>query len=427
MRFFLAVLFWSIFLPTISFSQSNYKKGLVVNIQGDTLRGFIDYQEWRSDPVSVYYKKNLNDTNPIEFTNETANYFEITGLDAYQRYVGRVTMDPINMTHLSVDIDTTTSKANRFIRIVQKGERVNLLSYTDNIKTRFFIQENADVKPTELLFRQYYQTYDDVNIRKIQSSRIYKGQLWLLANNLKVVSPALKNQIESAEYAKKDFVNILNKLNGLGKQEVITGKGNTPNKARFFLGFGGNRSNLTVTGIKNQGNLKLAGKSEYSPKISTGIDLFFNRNTQRLFFRGEVSFLSSKTEITSVYNSYLTNLKVQQNTLSLSPELIYNIFNKDIFKFNIGVGGFANISEYSNIDYRKSYLTSEKEEIGTLRKNYQYFPKKTAGVLLRSGLIINKKIDLSALYYSPVLLTSDGDYEFRSQMIHLELNYFFKR
>jgi hypothetical protein len=45
MKFFYKVLLAVILLPAFSYAQSNYKPGYVVNLKGDTLRGFIDCRE----------------------------------------------------------------------------------------------------------------------------------------------------------------------------------------------------------------------------------------------------------------------------------------------------------------------------------------------------------------------------------------------
>jgi hypothetical protein len=51
-------LWFSLFfcLPLFSWAQSNYKQGRVVTLQGDTLRGYINYREWPYNPEEFAFK-----------------------------------------------------------------------------------------------------------------------------------------------------------------------------------------------------------------------------------------------------------------------------------------------------------------------------------------------------------------------------------
>ena len=59
-----AILFFCL-CPVIVFSQTNYKPGYVVNLNGDTLRGFVNYQQWDNNPRTIAFKYKVNDQTPL--------------------------------------------------------------------------------------------------------------------------------------------------------------------------------------------------------------------------------------------------------------------------------------------------------------------------------------------------------------------------
>src|ERR1700756_754821 len=93
-------------LPFASEAQSNYRPGYVVNLKGDTLKGFIDYQAWDSNPNSINFKPTLTDREKQTFTVHNARYFNITGLAAYSKYFVSISTDETNIDRIGESRDT---------------------------------------------------------------------------------------------------------------------------------------------------------------------------------------------------------------------------------------------------------------------------------------------------------------------------------
>ena len=155
MKHFNALLAIVILLPLVSLAQSNYKPGYVVASKGDTVRGFIDYQDWGSNPSAISFKSSLTDRNKKEFTRENATAFDITGFADYKRYACSVSMDGTNTSNLESGRDTSFNIETVFLRVLQQGTNLALYTYTDNIKTRFYIGYAPDFVPAELVYRIY--------------------------------------------------------------------------------------------------------------------------------------------------------------------------------------------------------------------------------------------------------------------------------
>src|SRR5689334_16185743 len=111
MKNFYKALFCAVLLPALSFAQSNYKPGYVVNTKGDTLRGYINYREWGVNPDAIEFKSSLSDKDSKTFTPSDISCFNITGLDAYQHYSGLLSMDATDKDHLGSFRDTTYRNA----------------------------------------------------------------------------------------------------------------------------------------------------------------------------------------------------------------------------------------------------------------------------------------------------------------------------
>ena len=72
---------------SVAFSQALYLPAIVVNQQGDTLKGQIDYRNWRVNPKTINFKKDVADGPGQVFTPLSIRYFEVLGKDAYRSAV----------------------------------------------------------------------------------------------------------------------------------------------------------------------------------------------------------------------------------------------------------------------------------------------------------------------------------------------------
>ena len=392
-----------------------------MTVQGDTLQGLIDYQEWGGrEPRLLVFKTAEADANIREFTPATSKYVAITGLAAYQSYRGRISLDATSLKHLPNMVDTTRQAVYIYLKVMQQGKHVSLYSYTDELKTRYFLQHQGG-KVQELGFKKYY--YDQTS--RIRISKNYIGQLWLAAMELQLGTPALKKKIESAQYQDKDLTAIVRYLNQMEEPEAQQ-KSNT----RFFAGLGINRTSFAVEGQHHLASNNHSRVS-YLPKISLGLDLFRNRHIQRFFFRGEVILhlaaadISSQQQDDRLKRSF--NQSFIQPTVSLAPQLVYNLYNLENLKFNLGIGASLNFSAYANNIYHiLSTTPANGQVLGDSKiKGHHQFTSFWYAFPLRAGLILNQKTDVSLLYFLPASISQYLNYSFTRSSLQLGLNYLF--
>ncbi|WP_295799768.1 hypothetical protein [Mucilaginibacter sp.] len=201
-------------LPLLATAQSNYKPGYVINLKGDTLRGFIDYRGWDTNPDVIKFKQAQTSTVERLTVNEI-NFFSLDKVVSYKKYTGTLSMDNANPDNVQENRDTTFKIASVFLKVLQKGKNVALYSYSDNIKTRLFIGDQPNYQPAELVYRLYY----DMEAVKIfehgrtVNENTYMSQLYTLAAKYNAVSTALQRDIEDSAYREYYVLQIVKKIN----------------------------------------------------------------------------------------------------------------------------------------------------------------------------------------------------------------------
>lgn len=410
--------------PLLGHAQSNFKKAYVVSSPGDTLRGFVDYQELGGrEPRTLAFKSAQNDKDARTFTPANSRQVDIEGLVTYQSFQGRISQDAVDLKNLPHEADSTKRAADIFLRVLQKGKNASLYTYTDEIKTRYFLQlREGNIK--ELGFKKYY--YNQTS--QVRTLKHYIGQLWFMAIELHLDTPALKKKIERAQYTSKDLLAIVSQLNGLNEQQQNNQQGNT----RVFAGLGISQTVFTVEG-KHALASNSNSKDSYLPKISLGMDVFQNRDIQKFFFRGELILhaatadISGKTAEYSVDRTF--NQTLTQPTLTLAPQLGYNFYNRDNLKFNLGLGASFNFSTYSNNYYHttSTYRSSGQQLSDRKIKGHHQFTAVWFAIPVRAGLVLNQKTDISLLYFMSTSITRYVDYSFSRSSLQLGLNYLFNK
>lgn len=229
------LIFLIFFVPLFSVAQ-NYKPGLVVNLNGDTLHGFINYGEWENNPKSISFKHEPTGT-PLKFTVNDLKYFSISvgHLAEYQRYTGPITTNSIEINRLPEGRDTSFVLDTVFLKVLQKGGKLLLFSYSDTFKIRYFISENPSDQPKELIYRIYYKNIEGNNQNRTAYESSYKGQLYDAAAKAGVNSVALKNDIQKADYRESDLLSIAAKINGGSEKDPAKNNASKPKTFKILI------------------------------------------------------------------------------------------------------------------------------------------------------------------------------------------------
>jgi Outer membrane protein beta-barrel domain len=416
-------LFAFLLMPLFSLAQSNYKPGYVVNLKGDTIHGFIDYQEWDSNPNSINFKTARDNKKSQSFSPADIVYFNIGDVETYQTYTGKISMDGTNVSNLS-ERDTSFKIQSVFLKILQKGTNLELFSYTDNIKSRFYIGEAPNYIPVEL----QYHVYADANAKNSSGTiteNTYMKQLFALANKYNAMDDELEKTFQDENYSSWLILKITNKINKTSKSEYK--KNNKVNSGiKFFANAGVNITNISP-GISSP-YADAGGKSStsYGPTAGFGIAVLANPNTGKLQLHAEVTVSSAS------YNSLYENkvspyigVKASFNALiiALAPEVVYNFYNTDSFKFYGGVGFAIGYNNCSNAVFGPQ--NPADSFYGTETNNLYYFRKVETSFVLKAGVQFSRKWGVFVDYISSSPLTNGGYFQLAVTQERVGINYLF--
>ena len=318
--FFIALL-----LPFLSNAQSNYKPGYVVTSKGDTLKGFIDYREWDATPLAVNFKQSASDNTAKKYTPADIAGFGISNIESYRTYTGRISMDPSAPDKVKTEgeRDTSFRIATVFMKELEKGSRLALYSYKDDIKERFFAGDAPGFEPKELVFR----------VTRTTTENTFQKQLSALALKYNELNYNLIVYIGRSEYTESDIIKIVSMINHLSKSDYDKTHYSGP-ALNFFIGAG---VNINTTSPDPVGQAYAAGARSYTstlPQASLGINMFANPATRKLQFRVEFAVAKAKYKslyVSQVISRFSTEISYDELALSGSLQVLYNFYNRDNF------------------------------------------------------------------------------------------------
>ena len=414
MRKILSVLSLSLF-SLLLVAQTNYKPGIVIPANGDTLKGWIDYGNWRVNPRKITFRQGADDKASVSYTVSEIQYFEITGEDAYRRAIVTKDMRPARADQINPDTKDTIEKDTAFLRILVRGSKLSLFELTDS-KQHFYLQETGDA-PRELIYRFDAGT----ELGQVYEHDLFKDQLkkYLPENN----SSALERQIDRARYAVQDLSKIVLGLNGgaadnttrsSNGNSVITGTGSAGGngavlmggsgrkklKTEFFGSVGLDYSKLTFTGDNVIEAQSLHYNNSFSPIFSVGMDVLSNRNLNDLTLRVELAYSQHtyKGDLNSVnpiigYQQHETFTLAQKN---FSPAVsgLYNFRRSKNIRPYVGAGVAINLSSYSKNTY--TLVSPDRPYYNDTTNNYLDADKTWTSVFLRAGVRIGHNLEIGA-------------------------------
>lgn len=411
-------------LPLFSQAQSNYKPGYIVNLKGDTVKGEINYQEWNSNPLSIEFKSGSNGAPQI-YKATDVNAFGVTGLENYVSYTGPVSIDPIDVDHVSSIRDTSVTERTAFFKVLQQGKNVALYVYSDNLKTRFYIAEAPGYAPTELIYHIYLNNGTTSGGRTIEENT-YMKQLFALANKYGVLTSSLQWDIEHADYSRDGILKVTAQINHSSKADLEK----TSSKAPTFNLVAGLGANILSYKIPSAAIFYAAGgraNSSVGPLASFGINIFANPNTQKLQFRVEGTFTTAQFK--STYESKLSpyipmQASFDQQIIGVKAQIIYNVYNTEALKVFLGAGAVFDYLHYTNKYFGSQAQPNSATDIA--QNNPYNFSSNDGSLLLKAGVQFSEHWGIYAEYQTAIKLENDAYWDMSATIAQAGVNYYFK-
>ena len=304
-------------------TQVNFVASTIIQLNGDTIKGEINYQEWEYNPRKIQFR-NKNTQSVKTYTCKDIKGFTINDKnEKYQTAIVDVDNDPVEGANLkryeSMNIEEMKPQLVRdtvFLLINAQG-RLNFFSlfqYADS-KPHYFIQKNNG-KIEELVYRRAKVMNRDTN--SIVTIQAYKNQLQTLTADCAFQ----KQGFDKLLYIKSDILEVVTKYN------ICSGQSSYINKERH-----GQRRILVLTGAA----LPLIKLSDYyntnaktaagyiSPTFGFAFEQSYNRLRNKLGVGVEVNVALCKADISTLYNLYsrLVQYKVNAVSFKINPYLRY--------------------------------------------------------------------------------------------------------
>lgn len=322
MKHIVMLLLAALLIPFLASAQSNYKSGYVVTTTGDTIKGSIDLREWASNPKEIKFKKTPS-ANPQYYTLKSIISFNIKNTDSYIRYIGNISMDNTDLSKLTSYRDTSYRTDTVFIKAITQGPNVSLFSYTDDLKSRFFISDKFNSVPQELIYRVYAaeNTNKENGNSQAKTEDTYKMQLYKEADKLGKLNEAFAAKMQECAYEAADIEALVNLLNN-GTHMSAGMKSSTKSAIDFYAGAGIVKTSNQVDPSSGYAASGGTSNTSISPVIDGGLMMYVNGNARRLAFVVDFSFFQNqyKSSYTNrVYPYVDVTLKYTQINASLTP------------------------------------------------------------------------------------------------------------
>lgn len=173
----------------------------------------------------------------------------------------------------------------------------------------------------------------------------------------------------------------------------------------------------------NESYEKNGGKTytSYLPKIIFGFNAYENPVTRKFYFSAELS--ASQNKYLSVYDNKVYPYTVitygfTQTNIALNPQANLNIYNADNFKWLVGAG----------ISLQRNFYSGQKLTAADGTRFADLHEFELAGfqtpVTLKTGVTINKRVQVFADYITPLKVSLDAAYfNITMQTMHVGVNY----
>jgi hypothetical protein len=410
----------AILLPTLSYAQSNYKPGYVIDLKGDTVNGFIDYREWDLNPDNINFKININGGAVQKFAPNDISYFAVNNLTEYRSYTGNISTDDVDPMHISSGRDTSFKVANIFLKVLQKGKNVSLYSYYDRYKKRFYIADNLSRQPKELVYRLYINPDPESLSQKTITENAFRKQLFVLAEQSGVMNSDLQNAIQRAEYHATDILSIVSRINNVSGAEYKK-ENNDKNRVTFFAGTGVNRTDINPFDQYKSAGAK--STASYLPVVVIGANLLTSPNTGRLVFRTELMISGSHFNSQYIYTGspYVpVHYSYNQIWAAFAPQIVYNIYNTTNVKLHLNLGIAITYYDYYKANYDLNYALTK---VSNAPFGSDFFNKTAFPILIKGGIKV-RRIDLFAGYITNNMISDDHYFQLHTSNMQFGINYF---
>jgi hypothetical protein len=359
-------------------AQDNFLPGYVVTLNGDTLRGFVDYRNWDQSPRSIDFK------GPSGVRTSYACGLIQSFSVADERYVSAIVdteVSRVNTKAIDHSPDLVFQTDTAFIQTIVGGEKSLYFHKNTFGKEQFYIRQGQRFEL--LIYKKYLKALSEADV--VIENKKYIGQLISYLGDL----PALKSSISKARYSKKSLENIF--IAYYGSSGVKARFEKKTEKISWELGAlaGVALTSTTFTGSYHPYLSSVSFPVSVNGTVGVSFDLVFPRNRSKWSINNEM--MSGAYHLAGTYESYTDANRYTITTSSLGTTYfkINNLLRYRLLTGPTKVYATAGVShewalqETNNKSEFTKFYTSETTQTG---KALDFTKKYGLQVLAGAGM-----------------------------------------
>ena len=305
-------------------AQINFKEASIVQLNGDTLKGEINYQEWVYNPKTIEFRQKSTDNRTTYSSKDIKGFIINYKNEKYQSAVVDISNESIETSNLKEydqlkDVEQTpqTVSDTAFLLIEAQG-RLNLFSlqYKDG-KSHYFTQKNGG-RIEELKYRRVkIKTRDST---WIVTYPIYKNQLQSLIADCTTQQQNFTNLL----FLKNEILNVVRRYNTCKGESFYVHKEKSGQR-RLLIFTGVALPSVTLNDDYYVTTLKTM-RGETSPLFGIGFEQSYNRLRNKLAVGIDINAANCKTDFTIDYlvlYSRTIHYKVNTISVKINPYVRY--------------------------------------------------------------------------------------------------------
>ncbi len=350
-----------LFISFHCFSQSNFSDAVLYKNNGDSVKGQIDYRNWKLNPGVILFSQNGGTTEEYK-ANDLKGFFVMTSQEYYlseEVEIDQRAGDPVTVMRANA-LDVNSIRQRVFLLQLVHTPTYGLYLYEIKKRDHFYYRQGNET-PVELIHHYLYNASTQV----VNENNFYRQQLAALFNNCNS-----KEAIsERSRYRRKDLQGAFLKFIECSvPAEKVEVKKKDPLSVNFGLLIGLSKNSFSFEGENTL--LQDDGYTSSTSLLAGGmIDIGLSRNFQRWHIVNELMYKSYKTGSTysRPYGSIYTadyDVKLYFSYIQLNSMLRYIFTPLSPIKpfITAGVGNAFMIAENENNMHIDFSFGDEKDQ-----------------------------------------------------------------
>ncbi|MBC8053075.1 MAG: hypothetical protein H7Y13_08420 [Sphingobacteriaceae bacterium] len=371
----------TIFLVNCLYAQENYVPGYIIDLKGDTVKGFVDYRNWEVNPKRLNFKNDMG----VPDVYFPTNIIEFKALD--EIYVGaivEVEISPYEDRFLLEDPVPKFRRDTVFLNTMIRGKKS--LYYYRSINGRHNFYTGQYPAFELLVTKKYFKKEDGRTL--IAYNKRYIGQLSLYLNDCS----DLQQMINTTTYTPPSMSKLFKHYYNCTTYAPAFHKEVENIKTETGALLGASLSSLRFKGA----DLPYLSQADFTESASVAAGLFFDailpRNQGKWSIHNELLF--TNYSIDGIYTDYSNenSFTITKSRFAYSYLKVYNMLR---YKYPVGgifmhinggiSNGYALKAKQGKTADRTFYSTHEIGQSAALTHEGRYEFGYTAGLGFKRG------------------------------------------